>query len=95
MNQVIVPIMVPREPEKCPKCHKPEDIKQTCRNCGYEYPEETAAWYETVLIIILILIGFVVFIVIFFIFMDWIMGEQGLVDIIRDKLTWWHNKRIL
>lgn len=30
----------PREPERCPKCNKPEDIKEVCKNCGYEYPED-------------------------------------------------------
>ncbi|MFA5307416.1 MAG: hypothetical protein WC365_08265 [Candidatus Babeliales bacterium] len=32
--------MLPKSNPTCPKCHKKENIKSVCRECGYEYPEE-------------------------------------------------------
>jgi hypothetical protein len=26
----------------CPDCHRPEDLKITCRHCASEYPRQTA-----------------------------------------------------
>lgn len=34
-----MPIIVNREPDRCPNCNKIEDIKKVCRNCGHEYKD--------------------------------------------------------
>ena len=38
----IIPVIIHSNSEslKCPECGKEEDIKQVCKHCGYEYPEE-------------------------------------------------------
>lgn len=37
---IIMPVPVSHEPDRCPKCMRPEDVKQMCRYCQYEYVEE-------------------------------------------------------
>jgi len=52
------------KPAECPHCHKPEDIKQVCRSCGYEYPEENKKndWKETLIsVFVLLCIVFILF----------------------------------
>lgn len=40
MEPLPLPIHIYAEEEKCPKCNKPENIKNICAHCGYEYKEE-------------------------------------------------------
>lgn len=40
IQPVIIPMSIQHEPDKCPNCKNPENIKQVCRNCGYEYKED-------------------------------------------------------
>jgi hypothetical protein len=61
-TQTIIPILILLSgPEKCPFCHKPEDQKIVCRHCGYEYKDDSWAWYDWAkLILILIFIIFII-----------------------------------
>ena len=57
-NMILVPMPYNNEPDRCPKCGKEEDVKQVCKNCGYEYPEEEGApWWQWLIFIGLILLG--------------------------------------
>lgn len=47
----MIPIFIhsqKREPDRCPECHKEEDVKVVCAHCGYEYPEEDSSWSQWV-----------------------------------------------
>lgn len=35
----IIPVVIHKEPERCPKCHRVENIKEVCAECGYEYEQ--------------------------------------------------------
>lgn len=51
-----VPIFIHHnsEPSRCPKCGREEDIKETCRHCGYEYEEESGGGFQAFLLVCLI-----------------------------------------
>jgi len=53
----ITPIIIHSNsgPPKCPECGKEENIKQICKHCGYEYPEEEINGFMTFLGIVLII----------------------------------------
>lgn len=50
-----IPINTSHEPPKCPHCHKSENKKVVCRNCGYEYPEEGSGCFGPIVIIAIVL----------------------------------------
>lgn len=37
---------VHREPSRCPKCDKKENIVEVCKHCGYEYEEESLTGWD-------------------------------------------------
>ncbi len=72
INNTIIPIFIPTdsESEKCPKCHKEENIQQVCKHCGYVYPEEEYenpfSWWQWIIIVLLLIILIDILCVIFY-----------------------------
>ncbi len=59
MNTITpIPIIIPThtEPNRCPKCGKPEDIKKVCRHCGAEYREDDLTGKDILCYFVLFLI---------------------------------------
>lgn len=53
------PVFINHREPKCPECGEPENIKQTCRHCGYEYDEDNELNFKDVLFIMFAVIVFV------------------------------------
>ena len=52
MNTTIIPVIIPIEPSRCPKCGKTEDIKRVCRHCGQEYKDDNSGLVGVILILL-------------------------------------------
>ena|SRR3990167_3531748 len=95
-----VPYAVHHEPSKCPKCKGPENIKNVCRGCGYEYEyeeSEDSVWLEIVLMVVaaiaIILLGAWAMKII----SDWLSQygvKQSLFELIKNDLEFIRTLRI-
>jgi len=81
---------------RCPKCYKPENIVEMCRNCGHLYDREpmTAkdAW------IVGAMIGGMILIVVWIAItgVNWLGGyeQKTLLEVLRDEWEWLTKLRI-
>lgn len=83
----IIPIFIPQnnEPSKCPGCKQPEDYVRKCKNCGHEYEVNNDITVKDILFAIGILI---VFIFLLFTGLDWLFGNDTLVEVLVHHLKW-------
>ncbi len=93
-GQMITPVIIPyrSEPCKCPKCKKEEDIKQVCKNCSYEYPEEEGGGFIGFLIITFILIITYLFVTMLFWLSD--LDHRSLFEIVGSQIKWFSELRV-
>lgn len=92
---IIIPVSHNSEEDKCPNCGKPEDIKQVCKHCGHEYPEddeddEGGGW-STFFGVIIFIAVIIVICWIFLTFIVWIAGDDTLVNVIKSQYHWFVN----
>lgn len=90
---IYTPIIIHKEPAKCPKCDRPEDIKEVCAHCGHEYRCE-GHWLNSWLLIPFCIMVAIVFISVTFVFLDWIVGGKPLVRVLKDRVAVVSNIRI-
>ena len=79
-----MPIIIhDEEEEKCPKCGKPEERKEVCSHCGYEYEEEDCSSWDSisVLLIILFCIWFVITLIV------WLVQSSGVPADSMERVT--------
>lgn len=82
-------------PPECPECHRPEDIKEVCRNCGYEYSEgEGMALWKILLMLIFIVILVLWFLITLSDFVFTNYEHYTLSQIIGSQWQWLSSLRI-
>ncbi|MDP2816308.1 MAG: hypothetical protein Q8O19_06480 [Rectinemataceae bacterium] len=81
------------EPDRCPKCDRPENVKEVCKHCGYEYPEENSPdlrWYEIALIVGVV--SFATYAILTFGYWmvggDWGKPDPTLVEVLESQWQW-------
>lgn len=93
MSDIIMPIFIPTntEPDRCPKCHKVEDIKRVCRNCGHEYISEPMGVWPA----LLVGLGVLMFLFLLFGLFWWLMDSASswsdhrpLFQVYADMVMW-------
>jgi len=75
----------------CPNCNKNEDKVDTCKHCGYVYPEEKSTPGEIMggLFFLCLIVWFIITIFL------WLMnGDIPLFEIIRHQWHWLKSLRI-
>ena len=79
--------------DKCPECGKPEDIKEVCRHCEYEYPEDyDISWWGITIIILLICFSGYLFGTVIYWLTDY--NNSTLIEIFHGQIDWISNKRL-
>ncbi len=80
------------EPSRCPECERIENIKRTCRHCGYEYKNAPTSGWE-ILVVVLILVFSILTI---WTLAGWFMESdtKSLLDVINDQCAWVLHLRI-
>jgi uncharacterized protein (DUF983 family) len=92
---IICPIFIHTEPEKCPECHKTEDIKEVCRHCGYEYKEDEGCFSIVVFIIVIVVIlVFATWVI--WTLSDWLCSSYPttLLETLKSQWEWLRSIRI-
>lgn len=98
--QGVVPVigMDDDKPSKCPSCGKPENIKQVCGHCKYEYPEDEDwnGWVVLGVIVVLIVLVWLGVTI-----LHWLVEQNGfnavkptLFDVFRSQWEFVRNLRI-
>lgn len=79
---IIIPIITPPPTPKCPHCGHNENKKTVCRNCEYEYKEDSGIGTKYVILAILFILFFAYVIVTG---LYWIVDGGTLVDLIKSQ----------
>jgi len=95
---IITPIFIPvsQSKSKCPHCHKDEDVKEVCRNCGYEYKDDDNINFLDVVKIILFILFACWFIITIVLWLSPMYGQGNptLWEVIKMQWQWISNKHI-
>jgi len=96
----VTPVIIPMSSEsyRCPQCHAVEDIKRTCRHCGYEYAEGSGLDWRGWLVVIgaFVTVGWLIITI-----LDWLGGgsspygqRDSLVEVLRGQWGWLKQIRL-
>lgn len=91
-NVNMIPVYINIPEDKCPSCGRTEDKIEVCKNCGYEYKDETSSW-SWIKMTILIILGLIVGSWFFITIIDWLTGEDSLRQVLRDQWYWFTHIR--
>lgn len=96
---IIAPGYIPptstREPERCPNCHKEEDVKEVCKHCDFEYPsEESLSWQDICMGLLFVFMFFWLIGTLLCWFANSSMHDSTLLDILKGQWEWLTNLRI-
>ena len=89
-----VPIIINNEPDRCPKCHEVENIKEVCCHCGYEYTDEKTAWWKTAIAICAGTTIVVIIVWALVIIGQWLEGSDTLFEVLNEEWEWLKSRRI-
>jgi NADH:ubiquinone oxidoreductase subunit C len=95
-DTVIVPVFIPVEDDKCPHCGKTENIKQVCRHCGYEYPEdENSFWFNFIATFCVIYLFYsAITVIVWLMNLQFENDHQTLTDVLRWQWNFIHQLRL-
>lgn len=84
-GQPVVAIINTPEPETCPNCGKPENIKRVCRHCNYEYLEAKRSFWFRFIFAIEAVLGVAFFFWLIVTCFNWLMDGTPLLEVLKSQ----------
>lgn len=98
---IIAPFFVKSKPNKCPKCNKPEQIKEACSHCNYEYKDETTLLEAIIGLSKCVIVLYIIITIIYWLSVNecgqdiWSTTRCSLLDVVKNQWDWLKGIKII
>lgn len=91
----IIPIIVNKEPAKCPNCGQNENNVLICRSCKYEYPDEKFTnWDGVKIVLIAMFVAWITITICMWMYPGTYNGHPTLFEVIKNQYKFFSKLKI-